>query len=103
MNNGGTTPPRRADEPDTSSDSTIPLERWNTDLFPWADYSDVTSMPSSSRNMGKAPMPAEDESEEEDDSPATSDDDAGAYEESDDGDAEDDDDDEEDDYDEDDE
>ena len=42
----------------------------------------MTSMPSSSRNTGKAPMPAEDESEEEDDNPAASDDDsgAGAYE-----------------------
>ena len=100
MNNGGASPPRRADEPDSASDSTIPLERWNTDLFPWADYSDVTSMPSSSRNMGKAPMPAEDDSEEEDDSPAASDDDAGAYEESD---NDNDDDDDEDDYDEDDE
>ena len=37
MNNGGSTPPCRANELETSSDTTIPLERWNTDLFPWAD------------------------------------------------------------------
>ena len=57
MNNGGSTPPHRAHEPATSSDNTIPLEKWNTNIFPWADYLDVTFMPSSSCNTRKAPMP----------------------------------------------
>ena len=35
MNNGGSTPPRRPCESVTPpSDNTIPLEEWNTNIFP---------------------------------------------------------------------
>ena len=65
-NNGGLTPPREEDEPETPpSEATIPLEKWNVDIFPWNDYDDVTSMLSSSRNTGKAPMRAQEESDDE--------------------------------------
>lgn len=65
-NNGGHTPPRPAHAPPSPpSERTIPLEEWNCDLFPWADFQDVSSMPSSSRNIGKAPISYEEESEED--------------------------------------
>ena len=41
-------------------------DRWHTKQFPWADFEDLISMPSSSRNTGKAPM-VEKEIEVEDD------------------------------------
>jgi len=76
ISNGGTTPPRNEDDPETPpSEATIPLEQWNEDVFPWSDYADVTSMPSSSRNTGKAPMRYEEESDAEEDSDEASDDD----------------------------
>ena len=43
-------------EPSSGSEKTVSYERWHTKQFPWADFEDVTSMPSSSRNTGKAPM-----------------------------------------------
>jgi len=66
LNNGGITPPPEEDEDgnaiiSSSSEDTIPYDKWNKDVFPWADYADVTSMPSSSRNTGKAPMNHSDE------------------------------------------
>ena len=44
---------------------TLSLDQWNCDQFPWADFSEVTSAPSTSRNTGKAPAD-DDESEEYD-------------------------------------
>jgi hypothetical protein len=65
-NNGGTTPPRKEGDPVTPpSEATLPLEEWNEDIFPWDDYADVSSMPSSSRDTDKAPMRYE-ESDDED-------------------------------------
>ena len=66
LNNGSITPPPEEDEDgnpiiSSSSAETIPLDKWNKDVFPWADYEDVTSLPSSSRNTGKAPMHISDE------------------------------------------
>ena len=66
LNNGSITPPPEEDEDgnpiiSSSSAETIPLEKWNEDVFPWSDYADVTSLPSSSRNTGKAPMNLSDE------------------------------------------
>ena len=56
ISNGGTTPPRNEDDPETPpSASTISLDKWNEDTFHWSDYAEVTSMPSSSRNTGKDP------------------------------------------------
>ena len=55
----GTPPPFVEDnplEPSTESEKTVSYEKWNSDLFPWDDFKDVRSMPSSSRNTGKAPM-----------------------------------------------
>ena len=42
---------------------TLSYDEWNKNEFPWADFSEVTSAPSSSRNIGKAPM-VDDEDEE---------------------------------------
>ena len=66
MNNGNVTPPPEEDEAgipiiSSSSSDTVPLEQWNQDVFPWADFSDVTSFPTSSHNHGKAPMNLSDE------------------------------------------
>ena len=53
----------RSDPVTPPSESTLPLEECNEDIFPWADYADVSSMPSSSRNAGKAPINYEEESD----------------------------------------
>ena len=71
LNNGSITPPPEEDEDgnpviSSESDTTISSGRWNNDVFPWADYADVTSLPSSSRNTGKAPMNESDEDYNED-------------------------------------
>ena len=64
MSNGGITPPRpEGVPPSPPSERTIPLEEWNEDVFPWADFQDVSSMPSSSRNDGKTPINYEEESD----------------------------------------
>ena len=66
-------PPRigKATEEDSSSKSsgsekTISYEAWHAKQFPWADFDieEVSSMPSSSRNTGKAPMVQQDDDEE---------------------------------------
>ena len=31
-------------------------DEWNSEMFSWADFEDVSSVPSPSRNTGKAPM-----------------------------------------------
>jgi hypothetical protein len=66
INNGNVTPPPEEDEAgnpvlSSSSSDTVPIQHWNQDIFPWADYSDVTSFPTSSRHTGKAPMDPSDE------------------------------------------
>ena len=65
-NYGGRTPPRpQGAPPSPPSERTIPLEEWNCDTFPWGDFQDVSSLPTSSRNTGKAPMTYEEASEED--------------------------------------
>ena len=56
----------------SESEKTVSYDRWHTKQFPWADFDfeDVTSMPSSSRNTGKAPM-GEKEIEVDDDDEAS--------------------------------
>ena len=66
LNNGSVTPPPEEDEDgnpilSSSSAETLSYSKWNEDVFPWSDYADVTSLPSSSRNTGKAPMNISDE------------------------------------------
>ena len=55
----GTPPPyveENLAEPSSGSEKTVSYERWNYKMFPWADFEEVSSKPSSSRDTGKAPM-----------------------------------------------
>ena len=72
-------PPRigKETEQDSSSKSsesekTVSYDAWHAKQFPWADFvfEEVSSMPSSSRNTGKAPM-VQREIEEDDDDEAS--------------------------------
>ena len=70
-----TPPPFVEDNPPTDSsesEKTVSYDRWHNKQFPWADFDfeDVSSMPSSSRNTGKAPM-GEREIEDDDDDEAS--------------------------------
>ena len=50
----------------SGSEKTISYDAWHARQFPWADFDieEVSSMPTSSRNTGKAPMVQEDDVEE---------------------------------------
>ena len=44
-------------EPEPAESShTLSYNQWNNEQFPWRDFSEVTSAPSTSRNTGKPPM-----------------------------------------------
>ena len=66
----GTPPPYVEEVPPVVSSSseakTVSYADWNADLFSWADFEDVTSMPSTSRNTGKAPMVVDDKKQDYD-------------------------------------
>ena len=59
-------PPQPSEEESSESEKTISYDAWHAKQFPWADFEieEVTSMPSSSRNTGKAPMVQENVDEE---------------------------------------
>ena len=66
-----TPPPLVEDNPPEElfgSEKTVSYDRWHTKHFPWTDFDfeDVSYMPSSLRNTGKAPM-GEKEIEDDDD------------------------------------
>ena len=44
---------------------TLSYDEWNKTEFPWADFSEISSAPSSSRNTGKAPLDDDEEEEYE--------------------------------------
>ena len=71
-------PPRTGKETEvesptsSASEKTVSYDAWHANQFPWADFdsAEVSSMPSSSRNTGKAPM-VQREIEEDDDDKAS--------------------------------
>ena len=63
---GKATSDELSEDESSASEKTIPYDAWHAKQFPWTDFEieEVSSMPSSSRNTGKAPMVHEDVDEE---------------------------------------
>ena len=62
---GKATQDELSEDGSSASEATIPYDAWHAKQFPWKDFEieEVSSMPSSSRNTGKAPMVQEDDVE----------------------------------------